>query len=1126
MKKIKFYAAETYVVKRKNSNSAPTKLLSPIALLTLAACKGGSEDSSNSFQISSTALKGPLSNAFVFSDLDGDGLYSQDEPSTLTNESGQFTLKTSDQSADVIVISTESTTDVSTGAVASGIKLIGTADGTVVSTATTLSSQLDISAEDLASVLGLDGIDIANYNPFDVGADATTALKFEQLSHQIQNILVSTTAAVEGTGVDEATAFNSALQSVVEVTKATATAAATAREAGETIQPLDFANADTIAAVKESVKEQFLENVGVDSSVLETKLTVALKATENVNKEVANTTSLDGAKGAFSLGQLLSDQLDAANKTGASVSLEDAGYAAAEAANLAPTNIALSVTSIAENSESLIIGTITADDETSEVSFELVNAEDASAFNLSSDGLLSLKASANFEAQDSYALKVRATDSSGKASVGNINVSVTNVNDDPMGAVTISGTASQGSELTAVTDALADEDGLGDLNYQWLRDGSDIDGATASTYTLTQDDVGTAISVKVIYTDDGGTVEEVLSGATTEVANTNDNPTGGISIVGTASQENELTVEVSALEDQDGLGDLSYQWLRNGSEISGATSATYTLTEADVGENISARAAYTDGFGKVETVTSAETLPVTNRNDSPTGSVTISGTAAEDQTLSVVSTLADPDGLGALSYQWQANGEDISNANGSTLTLNQNEVGKAITVNASYTDEGGTLESVTSAASSVVTNVDDAPTGDVIISGTATEDQTLTLSSTVADEDGINASTVSNQWYRDGSAIAGATGTSYTLTQDDVGAAITAKQSYTDDFGNDHSVTSAATTAVSNVNDDPTGSVTISGATSQGSELTAITTTLADEDGLGDLSYQWLRDGSDIDGATASTYTLTQDDVGAQISARVSYTDGGSASEVVESSPSSAVTNVNDDPTGSVTISGTASQGSELTAITTTLADEDGLGDLSYQWLREGSDISGATSSSYTLTQDDVGTAISVKVIYTDDGGTVEEVLSGASGAVTPPPAFDLSTTSTDNDVVTFKLYADELVDPDNDGIGSFDFTLNHDALDMQIDAGSLVFATGLSGLQNYDADAGTLTAGAFTLNNVEDLDAPLLTFEATMLDTQAPISIQITDIVVDGVAQSDVIETFDLFSSQDILASSSEIIA
>ena len=117
---------------------------------------------------------------------------------------------------------------------------------------------------------------------------------------------------------------------------------------------------------------------------------------------------------------------------------------------------------------------------------------------------------------------------------------------------------------------------------------------------------------------------------------------------------------------------------------------------------------------------------------------------------------------------------------------------------------------------------------------------------------------------------------------------------------------------------------------------------------------------------------------------------------------------------------------------------------------------------------------------------------------------------SKDGDVVTFGIFADPITDPDEDGIGSFDFTLNHDALDMQIDAGSLVFATGLSGLQNYDADSGTLTAGAFTLNNVEDLDAPLLTFEATMLDTKAPISIQITDIVVDGDDFASTTEVFD----------------
>ena len=149
------------------------------------------------------------------------------------------------------------------------------------------------------------------------------------------------------------------------------------------------------------------------------------------------------------------------------------------------------------------------------------------------------------------------------------------------------------------------------------------------------------------------------------------------------------------------------------------------------------------------------------------------------------------------------------------------------------------------------------------------------------------------------------------------------------------------------------------------------------------------------------------------------------------------------------------------------------------------------------------------RVLSTADGLS-SVTLEGSAGITPVSGGLAMSVVSQDGDVVTFGIFADPITDPDEDGIGSFDFTLNHDALDMQIDAGSLVFATGLSGLQNYDADSGTLTAGAFTLNNVEDLDAPLLTFEATMLDTKAPISIQITDIVVDGDDFASTTEVFD----------------
>src|SRR5206468_11116889 len=78
------------------------------------------------------------------------------------------------------------------------------------------------------------------------------------------------------------------------------------------------------------------------------------------------------------------------------------------------------------------------------------------------------------------------------------------------------------------------------------------------------------------------------------------------------------------------------------------------------------------------------------------------------------------------------------------------------------------------------------------------------------------------------------------------------------------SVTSTATAAVANVNDAPTGTVSISGTATEDQVLTA-SNTLADEDGLGTITYHWLRDGVDT-GSTGTTYTLGQADVGKDLS--------------------------------------------------------------------------------------------------------------------------------------------------------------------------------------------------------------------------------------------------------------------
>jgi hypothetical protein len=90
-------------------------------------------------------------------------------------------------------------------------------------------------------------------------------------------------------------------------------------------------------------------------------------------------------------------------------------------------------------------------------------------------------------------------------------------------------------------------------------------------------------------------------------------------------------------------------------------------------------------------------------NNAPTGSVTIAGIAVQGQTLSASSTLNDVDGMGAISYQWNAAGTSISGAVGNTLVLAEAQVGKSITVTASYTDGHSALESRTSSATTAVT---------------------------------------------------------------------------------------------------------------------------------------------------------------------------------------------------------------------------------------------------------------------------------------------------------------------------------------------------------------------------------------------------------------------------------------
>ena len=206
---------------------------------------------------------------------------------------------------------------------------------------------------------------------------------------------------------------------------------------------------------------------------------------------------------------------------------------------------------------------------------------------------------------------------------------------------------------------------------------------------------------------------------------------------------------------------------------------------------------------------------------------------------------------------------------------------------------------LTNSPAATVTGPAEAPpantsaAGAPTISGTPQVGQTLTAdTSSITDEDGLTNVSYSYQWIAGGSAISGATGSSYTLTASEQGQTIQVRVTFTDDADNAETLTSVATVAVAAApNREATGSPTIGGTPQVDQTLTADTSAISDEDGLSNVSYsyQWIAGGSDIAGATSSTYTLTASEQGQTIQVRVTFTDDRNNAETLTSEATVAV---------------------------------------------------------------------------------------------------------------------------------------------------------------------------------------------------------------------------------------------
>jgi len=198
------------------------------------------------------------------------------------------------------------------------------------------------------------------------------------------------------------------------------------------------------------------------------------------------------------------------------------------------------------------------------------------------------------------------------------------------------------------------------FTYKWQKNNVNIAGATSSTYTIPQANISHAGGYSVIVTNS-------VNSVTSNTATLTVNPLPVAPTITTHPQSQTVTtgVSVSFSVTATGTAPLSYQWLKNEVNITGATGSTYTISNVASTHAGNYQVIVRNSVNSVTSNTATLTvnpLPVAPTITAHPQSQTV--TTGVSVSFSVTAT-----GTAPLSYQWQKNGNNISGATGSTYTI-------------------------------------------------------------------------------------------------------------------------------------------------------------------------------------------------------------------------------------------------------------------------------------------------------------------------------------------------------------------------------------------------------------------------------------------------------------------------
>jgi hypothetical protein len=501
--------------------------------------------------------------------------------------------------------------------------------------------------------------------------------------------------------------------------------------------------------------------------------------------------------------------------------------------------------------------------------------------------------------------------------------------------------------------------------YEWLREGLPIASASAKTYAVGEEDEGYSLSCKVTATNSAGAASKQSSNSL-KVAGSAPSLKSAPQVLGSGTVGQQLTCSPGSWKGAP-APTFKYEWLRNGSAITGAIGATYTIQEADQLHALSCKVTATNSYGEAK-AESSNKVEVSGSPPSNTELPRILGKGEVGAKLTCEPGKWSGDPTPTLEDQWLLGSETIPGATSTTYTVPSEDAGRTISCEVVGRNTLG--KAVAKSQSLDIAGV--SPTKSIpepltlpMVEGEPARGNTLTCTTGTWTEN-PPVSEYTYQWLREKVSIKEATSSSYRVEPVDVGTKLICQVTARNSIGTAKANSEAV--AVKGTKPEDKSPPSVSGAKVVGETLTCAA---GSWEGLPKptFSYRWLG----ITGpASGNSYVIQKGDRGHQLYCEVTATNiegttsARSAAFEIPAIPPKLVSGPS--------ISGTSPPvvGTVLTCNSKWAGEPEPA--IGYVWLTDGGAIEGATASTYVVTKFEQGHLIACEVVATNAAGTERAV--------------------------------------------------------------------------------------------------------------------------------------------------------